>query len=324
MSTLFENYFNASEDSLDYLRAVSENWLTMLVARAYRPGCKADNMLILEGKQGIGKSRALRVLGGDYYRESKVHDLGGKDFIINMLGSWIYDINELRALKRADHTTIKALLSSEEDTFRLPYGHKDSTFKRTCVIVGTTNESEYLIDSTGARRFWPVKCGYKVEVEMLERDREQILAEAVVRFKSGADWWTMPAALADEVTDARGVISPFFGACKKAVDDVLSLPRLSVENLSAAGAGVIYAYVTADYIYSYMQMDNLAKTSQRSSQIAHALRNLGFESARVRGRQLGGGDPADSSKVNVYRRILGSAAAFSLEPDPPKVKSKLS
>lgn len=135
LNTVFANYFNSPNDP-EYLSAVGRNWFTSLVARACSPGCKADNMLILEGAQGIGKSRALRVIGGEYYKESTVHDLGNKDFLVNMAGAWIYDINELRSMRRADQETIKALLSSCEDSFRLPYGRLPVVQPRSCVIVG--------------------------------------------------------------------------------------------------------------------------------------------------------------------------------------------
>lgn len=323
LSTFFENHCNSAMPR-DYLQAVGENWFTMLVARVYRPGCKADNMLILEGPQGIGKSRALATLGQEYYRESKVHDIGSKDFLQGLQGAWIYDLNELRALRRSDHTTIKSLLSSEVDTFRLPYGRFNTSFKRTCVIVGTTNESYYLTDDTGARRFWPIRCGYKVEVELIERDRDQLLAEAVHRFKNGGDWWTMPGDLMTEVTGARSVLSPFLGQVMQATEDIQALPRMWTTSSEYGEPKQIYAYVSLDYIYAYMGMDNLAKNPQRDYQISNALRGLGFEPYRVRRKQLTLDPSDDNVRISVFRKLLGPITDFTLTPRPAISRSKLS
>ena len=321
--TFFANYFNSPEVE-EYLVAVAENWLTSLIARVYQPGCKADNMLILEGAQGIGKSRALRALGGEYYRESTVHDLGNKDFIQNMCGAWIYDINELRALKRSDHATIKSLLSSCEDSIRLPYGRLTTTLKRSCVIVGTTNESAYLSDDSGARRFWPVRCGYTVEVDMLERDRDQILAEAVVRYKKGEPWWIMPTDIADGITMARGIVSPYADQVRKATEDVLSLPRLTMDHSALGGGELVYAYVTLDYLYAYMGMDNTHKNYARAGQLTSALRSYGFEQARVSAKKLMGAKPESEGQVTVYRRLLGPIEHYGPVPQELSSKSKLS
>jgi hypothetical protein len=320
--TFFSNYFNSPEEEA-YLVAVGENWLTSLVARAFQPGCKADNMLILEGAQGIGKSRALRALGGEYYRESTVHDLGNKDFIQNMCGAWIYDINELRALKRSDHATIKSLLSSCEDSIRLPYGRLTTTLKRSCVIVGTTNEVAYLSDDSGARRFWPVRCGYTVEVDMLERDRGQILAEAVARYKKGESWWVMPNDLAESVTLARSVVSPYADQIRKATEDVLCLPRITANYSAGGGTDLVYAYVTLDYLYAYMGMDNTHKNYARAGQITSALRGQGFEQVRVQSKKLMGANPNAEGQTTIYRRLLGTPDKFGPVPQELSSKSKL-
>jgi hypothetical protein len=321
--TFFSNYFNSPEEE-SYLVAVGENWLTSLIARAFQPGCKADNMLILEGVQGIGKSRALRALGGEYYRESTVHDLGNKDFIQNMCGAWIYDINELRALRRSDHATIKSLLSSNEDSIRLPYGRLTSTLKRSCVIVGTTNEVAYLSDDSGARRFWPVRCGYTVEVDMLERDRDQILAEAVVRYKKGEPWWVMPNDLAESITQARSVVSPYADQVRKATEDVLCLPRIVMNYGSKGGNDLVYAYVTLDYLYAYMGMDNTHKNYGRAGQITSALRGYGFEQVRVPSKKLMGAGSNAEGQATIYRRLLGALDMFGPVPQELSSKSKLS
>jgi hypothetical protein len=321
VETFFENYCNSAEDK-EYLRAVSKNWLVSLVARALRPGCKADNMLILEGGQGIGKSRALRAIGGDYYRESTVHDVGSKDFLQNMAGAWIYDINELRAMRKSDHATIKSLLSSSEDTFRLPYGRLSVTQKRQCVIVGTTNEDTYLTDETGGRRFWPVRCGYLVEVDLIEQNRDQILAEAVQMFRDGYEWWEMPGAKAELVVRARNTLSPFAETVQRATRDLRTLPRYKSLTAGSKVDYETYAYVTVDYVYAYMQLDNSHKNHQRSMQISAALKAAGLEKVRVWNDTLG--ETPGPGQTTIFRRKLGPWPEISLNPDPPMKGSKLS
>ena len=323
LDTLLENYFNAVDDKR-YLSAVGHNWMISLVGRALRPGMKADNMLILEGKQGIGKSRALRVLGGEYYRETTVHDMGSKDFLQNMAGSWIYDINELRSLRKSDHATIKSLLSSSEDAFRLPYGRVTTIKQRGCVIVGTTNEEVYLTDDTGARRFWPVRCGYVVEVDMLEQDRDQLLAEAVYLFKKGESWWEMPKDITDIIVGARAVTSPLADVAARATQDYAALPRYKVySNYPASMGEVVYAYITVEYVYAFMQLDNSHKNHIRDTQISSALRGTSFEKVRVLRSSLPGGE-GQAGQTAIFRKALGPYPDVSLTPSAPKDRSKLS
>jgi len=323
LDTLLENYFNAVDDRR-YLSAVGHNWMISLVGRALRPGLKADSMLILEGRQGIGKSRALRVLGGQYYREATVHDMGSKDFLQNMAGAWIYDINELRSLKKTEHSTIKSLLSSSEDAFRLPYGRTTTIRKRSCVIVGTTNEDTYLTDDTGGRRFWPVKCGYTVEVDMLERDRDQLLAEAAHLFKKGESWWEMPKDVTEMIVAARAVISPLTEVVARATADYLALPRYKAyQNYPISDVETVFAYVTTSYVYAFMQLDNSHVNAGRDMQISSALRATDFEKVRVQSASLPGYD-GSAKQCTIFRKVIGPATTVSLVPNPPKERSKLS
>ena len=126
-------------------------------AREFSTGCQVDNMVVLEGVQGIGKSRALRALGGKWY-SSASESVMYKDFYLILTGSLIMEIAELDSFKKAEVTRIKQVISSPHDYYRVPYGRDAQVYPRMCVFVGTTNEREYLKDTTGARRFWPIKC----------------------------------------------------------------------------------------------------------------------------------------------------------------------
>jgi predicted P-loop ATPase len=170
-----------------YTAAVGERWLISAVARVYKPGCKADCVLILEGCQGLGKSRALRILGEPWFTD-EIADLGSKDAALQLLGVLIVEIAELDSMTRAEVSRVKSFLSRPTDRFRPPYGRRLSEQPRRCVFAGTVNASDYLRDETGNRRFWPVRCAVAKLVE-LQRDRDQLWAEAVHRFRQDAFWW---------------------------------------------------------------------------------------------------------------------------------------
>jgi len=169
----------------EYARMVSRWWLISAVARVYMPGCQVDHTLILEGGQGIGKSSALRILGGQWYTGSHI-DLESKDGLGVLHGAWIVELQELDSMKRAEVSRVKAMLSTCSDRYRPPYGRLTIDKPRQCVFAGTVNDTQYLTDPTGNRRFFPLDCGERpINLEELARVRDQLLAEAVARFKNG-------------------------------------------------------------------------------------------------------------------------------------------
>lgn len=178
-------YANAKDTA--YTRAAGACWLRSAVARALQPGVKADAMLVLEGLQEAGKSSLFRVIGGDYFTDD-VHDLASKDAVMAIARAWIVELPELSSLGRAEVELIKAFLSRQVDRIRPPYGRALVELPRRCIFGGTTNRSDYLKDDTGNRRFWPVSVG-TVDLDALRRDRDQLLAEAVESWTSGAPLW---------------------------------------------------------------------------------------------------------------------------------------
>lgn len=183
--------FAAGTPSNRYHAAVGRNFILSMAARGMTPGCKVDTMPVFEGVQGAGKSRLLGILGGDYFAEL-TESLDTKDFFVAIQGKWLVEIAELDAFRRSDVTRIKQMLSSCTDRCRLPYGRHAVDLPRRTVFAGSTNESEYLRDYTGARRFWPVSIG-KIDHAWLVENREQLFAEAVAMLRAGASWWHVPA-----------------------------------------------------------------------------------------------------------------------------------
>lgn len=189
-----------------YVELVFRWWMTAAVARTYQPGCKADNVLILEGVQGLKKSSALRALVGSQWFSDTPIDLQSKDAFVALNGKLVVELAELESLRRTDAARQKSFFSSPSDTYRQPYGKRAVTIPRGCVFAGTVNPAVYLQDPTGNRRFWPIACT-SIDVEAIARDRDQLWAEAVWFYREGAKWWPSTPeeqALCEAAQEPRG------------------------------------------------------------------------------------------------------------------------
>jgi len=173
-----------------YTRSVGMRWLVSGVARTFRPGCQADHTLLLEGAQGVGKSAALRLLAiRDEWFSDRLSHLSSKDAAMETAGVLLIELAELDAFLRVSSSTAKAFLTRTKDRLRRPYGKHLTYHPRQCIFGASLNPPRlgYLKDETGSRRFWPVACGC-IDLAGLERDRDQLWAEAVRRFRDGQPW----------------------------------------------------------------------------------------------------------------------------------------
>ncbi|MDK2769944.1 MAG: virulence-associated E family protein [Sphingomonas sp.] len=173
-----------------HARAVGKRWLISSVARGLEPGCKVDTMPILEGPQGALKSTALRKLYSDEFFTDELSDIGSKDAKMEMQGVWGLEVGEMHRFGAAETSAVKKFLSSQNDRFRPPYGRSIIEAPRRVVLLGTINPegNAYLKDVTGARRFWPLTVG-SIDIEAIEKDRDQLWAEAVELYKNRVPWW---------------------------------------------------------------------------------------------------------------------------------------
>lgn len=185
-------YLGADDTQANHMFGM--RWLIGAIARAMQPGCKMDNMIILEGPQGLKKSSALRALSDGLTPgvfTDEMSDPNSKDAALQMQGAWIIEISELDSFKRAEISQIKAWLARQNDRMRRPYGKVVEEFPRSCIFAGTVNpvgNSGYLKDPTGGRRFWPVAC-HNIDLEALKQDARQLWAEAAELYRKGERWW---------------------------------------------------------------------------------------------------------------------------------------
>lgn len=204
------NYFG-SEDT-DYTRAVGAIVLIAAVRRVRDPGCKFDEMLVLEGTQGSGKSSALAALAvrEEWFTDDLPLGVDTKRFIEATAGRWIVEAGELKGMRHSEVECLKSCLSRRVDRARLSYARLPIERPRQFVIIGTTNSDRYLRDNTGNRRYWPVRTG-EIDLERLKGDVAQIWAEAAEREAMGEstrlDPTLYPAAAVEQ--EARRVEDPF-------------------------------------------------------------------------------------------------------------------
>ena len=229
-------------DDSDYIRECSRLIFAGGVHRAYNPGCKFDDMIVLIGGQGAGKSTIVRWLNIDdqFYQEIKT--IAGKEGIEAIRGVWIGEVSELMAMTRVKEAeAVKAYITSQKDSYRPPYQKNVQTIPRRCVFIGTTNNPQFLTDKTGNRRFYPVKVnsdGYK----LLDHEEEvrgyirQAWAEAVHLYKEGNLQPFAKKEVLEQIRAAQeaameddwrvGQIEQYLGDMKKAPNSTVSVIEL--------------------------------------------------------------------------------------------------
>lgn len=168
-----------------YSAMAGRYWLVSAVARVFEPGCQADHVLILEGKQGVGKSSATRILSVNrkWHFDGNVN-LSSKETPMLLQGKWIVEFQELGAMRRAEGERIKEFFTQHTDKYIKKYSNNETVFPRQCVFIATVNHDQYLQDDTGNRRFWPVVVT-EVDFKALQEDVDQLWAEAYTVYAGG-------------------------------------------------------------------------------------------------------------------------------------------
>lgn len=169
-----------------YVAAVGRRWLISAVARVFEPGCKADHVLVLEGRTGAGKSTALSILGSPWFSDS-IKVLGNKDFFVDIQGLWIAEIGDMAGYSRTEIADIKTTLSSPLDHYRAHYGRNSEDHPRQTVFGCTTEKADWSKEST-ARRFWPVRVDGPIDTDGLRAAKDQLWCEALLAYRAGERW----------------------------------------------------------------------------------------------------------------------------------------
>lgn len=223
---LFIDYLGADDN--DYVRTVAKAFMVAAVARIYEPGVKFDYMVVLVGPQGCGKSMMAERLGMQWH-SATIGDLSKKEAAENLSGKWIMEIGELAAIMNRDPNIVKNFLSRNSDDFRRAYAKNAGRYPRRVIFIGTTNNSDFITDLTGGRRFLPVDCHPEKAAHnprdvgskkswLPDSEVHQLWAEALAIYKEGKakglqpmDYVTTPAIqeVAAALQNAHSAISPW-------------------------------------------------------------------------------------------------------------------
>lgn len=290
-----------AEDS-PYTKAISAKFLIGAVARVFEPGCKNDCMVVFEGPQGAMKSTMVEVLAGDWYSGTPIK-MGTKDGYQSLRRKWILEIPELSHFDRSEMNEIKAFLSQREDNYRPSYGVKNIDFLRQSLLVGTTNDRDWHRDVTGGRRFWPVYLHgvipgrpRRVDIKTLRRERDQLWAEAVVRYKKGEKWFletpSLLRAAAAQIEHRRQI-------------DPWEEPILKWLKRQDSERGVS----TADILTRALQIPVERRTKLEEMRVGGILRSLGWE------RKDCGASTAGTRDRYLYRPVDLEAWEARIEED---------
>ena len=249
-------------------------------ARVYEPGVKADCCLILEGPQGIKKSTALRTVAGPYFTD-EIGDLGSKDASMQVCGVWIIEIAELDSMSRAEASRVKSFMSRTIDRFRPPYGKRLIESPRQSVFAGTVNHGSYLRDETGGRRFWPIACTV-IDIDALTRDRDQLWAEAVTRYKAGEPWYLTTASVISAAAEEQ--------AARYSGDPWHEAVQQYVENCESHNDQITIKGVLTDCL----KLELSRQTNGDMQRVGRCLSAMGYQAVQIR--------HPDGSRLRVYRK----------------------
>jgi len=249
-----------------YAMSVGRKFLIAAVARAFRPGAKADHVLLLEGKQGLGKSTLLETLFQPWFTD-EISVLGSKDASMQLRGVWCVEIGELDSMHRSEVSAVKAFVSRTTDRYRPAYGREVVEVPRSSVFTGSTNSANYLRDETGNRRFWPVACT-AIDLPAARACREQLWAGAVAAYRSGEFWWLdmeEEVQAATQEQEERFDEDPWTEAVTDAVAEWVPMKPM-----------------TSSALLAKIGVEVPRQTRSDQMRVASVLRRLGYACRRVR------------------------------------------
>jgi predicted P-loop ATPase len=252
--------------------AFLKRWLISAVARAFQPGCKADYILVLQGKQGWGKSGFFNTLANSWFDDGIAATANDKDQLMKLHSAWIIELSELEAIfRKKDVSAFKAFITARTDALRKPYGRLVEELPRANVFGASTNEDGFLNDPTGNRRFWVIHVCKPIDIAQLEQEKDRIWAAAVALYKSGERWHPtqLEAIAAEAIAQDYQQSDPWL----KPISDFL---------------GDRETVLTANILENALQIEVGRQGKADEMRVAAILRELGFHAARktVNGRRM--------------------------------------
>ncbi|GHC19333.1 VapE domain-containing protein [Aidingimonas halophila] len=273
LSTFMTDVFGADDN--DYTQHLGISMLVSAVARIQQPGCKVDEMIILEGGQGLGKSTCVRELFGPHWYVELSEAPDNKDFFLTIQGAWAVEIGELQSFSKANITMVKMAITRRDDKFRPPYAQRAISHLRQCIFIGTTNATEYLIDSTGARRFLPVACR-KADVGYVHRWRLQLWAEALKHYQGGFEWWKVPVDQAAIEQDQRYLEDPWEERITDYLDGQAPANAYPDWRNGQARSAYINKVTTRELMEYALRLDVSRQGKQEQRRVGDIMRHLGW------------------------------------------------
>jgi predicted P-loop ATPase len=252
--------------------AFLKRWLISAVARAFQPGCKADYILVLQGKQGWGKSGFFNTLANGWFDDGIAATANDKDQLMKLHSAWIIELSELEAIfRKKDVSAFKAFITARTDALRKPYGRLVEELPRANVFGASTNEDGFLNDPTGNRRFWVIHVCKPIDIAQLEQEKDRIWAAAVALYKSGERWHPtqLEAIAAEAIAQDYQQSDPWL----KPISDFL---------------GDQDTVLTANILENALQIEVGRQGKADEMRVAAILRELGFHAARktIHGRRM--------------------------------------
>jgi predicted P-loop ATPase len=288
-----------------YHGLVGRFFLINMVRRIYDPGCVMRSVPVLEGNQNIGKSRALRALAHPWFSDTMFR-VGDKDAYLALRGVWLYEVSELDSFSRAEATAVKAFISSTEDNFRAPYERANARHQRSCVFAASTNASEYLQDFTGNTRFNPIECGAAIDLDALQRDRDQLLAEAVGLYRAGERGYPVrdESLLFEREVERRMTPHPWIDKLEHYVTSNVHSGGVTIGELMASGLGI--------------DLSRVSPNGLEARKVGSIMQLLGWVKARPRvdgGREWRYYRPEHAPRIGRPADYDDSPAAVAAGPD---------
>lgn len=262
-----------------YARALGLYQWTAQAARLMQPGAHVDIVPVWVSGQGTGKTSAVRALveAREHYAELDLSD-HGDDLKRQMRGLLVGELNELHGLKGRAKQWTKGFVSRQDESWTPKYMEKKTTYQRRFVMIGTTNEEEFLEDETGNRRWAPIRVGDTQEIGLIERDRLQLWSEGIARWKQEGIIWK-------PVTELARAEHHKYEVQDEWEDRIWQY--LNREEFDGPSPILRTYFTTSEVIQHGLGMEPRTMNGRCGARVGAILRRLGFrqESTRIAGKR---------------------------------------